>query len=72
MRKTYEQTIYEIVRDNKNVIALVADSSSGKYEDMEKDFPDQILNFGIAESNMIAAGCGLASEGFIPDRKSVV
>lgn len=66
MRKTYEQAIFEIVRENKKVIALVADSSSGKYEDMEKHFPNQIINFGIAESNMIAAGCGLAAEGFIP------
>lgn len=66
MRKTYEQAIYDIIKEDNNIIALVADSSSGKYADIERDYPNKIVNFGIAESNMIAAGCGLAAEGFIP------
>jgi len=66
MRKTYEQAIYDLMGKNEKVVALVADSASGKYEDIEKDYPDRIFNFGIAENNMVAAGCALAKEGWIP------
>lgn len=66
MRKTYENSIYELMKRNKKIVALVADSGLGKYEDIEKEFPDRLFNFGIAESNMIAAGAAMAKEGFIP------
>lgn len=66
MRKTYENSIYELMKKNKKVVALVADSGLGKYEDIEKEFPERLFNFGIAESNMIAAGAAMAKEGYIP------
>lgn len=66
MRKTYENSIYELMKRNEKIVALVADSGLGKYEDIEKEFPDRLFNFGIAESNMIAAGAAMAKEGFIP------
>lgn len=66
MRKTYENAIYELMGKNEKIVALVADSGLGKYEDIEKEFPDRLFNFGIAESNMIAAGAAMAKEGYIP------
>ena len=66
MRKTYENSIYELMKRNEKIVALVADSGMGKYADIEKEFPDRLFNFGIAESNMIAAGAAMAKEGFIP------
>lgn len=66
MRKTYENSIYELMKRNEKIVALVADSGLGKYEDIEKEFSDRLFNFGIAESNMIAAGAAMAKEGFIP------
>ena len=66
MRKTYENSIYELMKRNEKIVALVADSGLGKYEDIEKEFPDRLFNFGIAESNMIAAGGAMAKKGFIP------
>lgn len=66
MRKTFENSIYELMNENKKIVALVADSGLGKYEDIEKEFPERLFNFGIAESNMIAAGAAMAKEGYIP------
>lgn len=66
MRKKYEHAIYDLMGKNEKIIALVADSASGKYEMIEKDYPDRIINFGIAEQNMVAASCALAKEGWIP------
>jgi transketolase len=66
MRKAYENHIYQLMDLHPNIVALVADSASGKYENIEKEYPDRFFNFGIAENNMIAAAAGLAKEGFIP------
>jgi transketolase len=66
MRKTYEKAIYNLMGKNKKIIALVADSGSGKYEEIEKEYPERFFNFGIAENNMIGSAAGLAKEGFIP------
>jgi transketolase len=48
---------------NSNIVALVADSASWKYEIIEKNIQN-VFNFGITENNMIAAA--MAKEGFIP------
>lgn len=66
MRKAFEHSMYELMGQNSRVLALVADSSTGEYEKIEKEYPDRFFNFGIAEANMVAAGCALAKEGWIP------
>lgn len=66
MRKTYEQALYNLMKINDKILALVADSASGMYEIIEKEYPERFLNFGIAEQNMVAAACALAKEGWIP------
>jgi len=66
MRKTYEESIFRLMGENNKILALLADSGTGKYADIKKLYPGRYINFGIAEANMIAAAAGLAKEGFIP------
>lgn len=66
MRIQYEQAIYDLMKDNSKIIALVADSGTGKYKDIMLEFPNRYIECGIAENNMISVASGLASEGWIP------
>jgi transketolase len=66
MRKEFEESIHRLMGTNAKIVAFVSDSGTGKYEEIEKDYPDRLFNFGIAESNMIAAAAGMAKEGWIP------
>lgn len=66
MRNTYLNTLYELAKQDKNVLSLVADNGMIVYDDFKRDMPDQFFNFGISEGHMISAAAGLASCGKIP------
>jgi transketolase len=66
MRKNYEEAFFHLMGENEKLLALVADSGTGKYEDIRQCHPRRYINFGIAEANMIAAAAGLAKEGLVP------
>lgn len=55
----------ELAKTDDKIMVLSADMSSPVGLDKFKTtFPDQFLNLGIAEQNMIGVGAGLASEGY--------
>ena len=66
MRVQFEQSIYELMKQNDRILALVADSGTGKYKEIQKEMPKRYFDFGIAENTMISVAAGLASEGWIP------
>lgn len=66
MRAAFEKVIYEIMLQHPEIVAVVADSATGGYERIKEEFPARYIDFGIAESNMVAASAGLASSGKIP------
>lgn len=66
MRNAYLAALYEIAKQNKDVLALVADNGAIVYDKYRADFGDRFFNFGIAEANMISVASGLASCGKIP------
>lgn len=66
MRVAFEKALYDIMHKKPEVVAVVADSATGGYEKIKKEFPQRYLDFGIAESNMVAASAGLASTGKVP------
>lgn len=66
MRNAYLAALYDLAKDNKNIMALVADNGAIVYDRYRKDFPGRFINFGIAEANMISVAAGLASCGKIP------
>lgn len=55
----------ELAKGDKKIMVLSADMSTpAGLDKFKSSFPDQFLNLGIAEQNMIGVGAGLASEGF--------
>ena len=66
MRDTYLKKLYSLAAQDNDVVSLVADNGLIVYDDFKRDFPDRYFNFGISESNMVAAAAGMASCGKIP------
>ncbi len=66
-REEYGKTLLSLAKKDKNIIALDADlckSTMAYY--IEKELPEQHIEFGIAEQNMLSTAAGLAIEGKIP------
>lgn len=66
MRNAYLSTLHDLAENNKDVYALISDNGAVVYDKYRADFPDQYLNCGISEANMIGVAAGLASCGKIP------
>ncbi|MDO4298891.1 MAG: transketolase C-terminal domain-containing protein [Lachnospiraceae bacterium] len=66
MQRAYMSALCEIAEKDRNVLSLLADSGTGYDELFRRYFPEQMLDFGIAEENMVSAAAGLAMCGKIP------
>ena len=66
-RAGFGEGIYEIGKANPNVIVLTADlAGSFKLAPFIKDLPNQFIEVGIAEANMMGIAAGLTIGGRIP------
>jgi transketolase len=66
-RVAYGETLIEVGRQNRNIVALDADlSSSTKTSLFGKEFPDRFFQMGISEADMMGTAAGLASCGKLP------
>jgi len=66
-RGGFGEGIYEIGKENENVVVLTADlAGSFKLGPYIKDFPNRFVQCGIAEANMIGVAAGLTIGGKIP------
>ena len=67
MRAAYVETITALAEKNKNIVVLEADlmncTNTGNFM---KSFPNQFMNMGIAEANMVGVASGLSCVGKIP------
>lgn len=63
IRDAFFQEIYNIAVQDKNVIFITADADSFVLRDYKRDFPEQFINVGIAEQNMVTVAAGLALSG---------
>ncbi len=66
MQKAYINTLYQLIKKDPNVISCLSDSGTDYDVMIAREFPNQVLNFGISENNKVAASAGLASCGKIP------
>ncbi len=66
MQKAYLMALYELAAKDKRILSLLADSGTGYDELFRREFPDQLIDFGIAEEHMVGAAAGMASCGKIP------
>lgn len=62
----FSETLLELAKENKDILAVTSDSrGSGKLVPFGKELPDQIVEIGIAEQNLVGVAAGLASCGKI-------
>ncbi|MFZ2206966.1 MAG: transketolase [Microgenomates group bacterium] len=66
-REAYGHMLAELAKQNKDIIALDAETSNSTYaEFVKKETPEQFIECFIAEQNMISMALGLSKVGFIP------
>lgn len=67
MRKAYSETLKELISKDKNVYVLEADLSEAiTTTSIGVDYPDNFVNCGIMEANMVGVASGLSLLGKIP------
>jgi transketolase len=66
MQRAYATALYEILKKDRNVISCLSDSGTDYDELIAREFPDQVVNFGISENNQLSAAAGMAAAGKIP------
>jgi transketolase len=60
----FSETLQRLAQTDKNIVAVTSDSrGSGKLVPFGKKFPEQIVEVGIAEQNLVGVAAGLASCG---------
>ncbi len=62
MRKAFISTLIELASTDSNIWLLTADMGFGLVEPFAEKFPEQYINVGVAEQNMIGVATGLALE----------
>jgi len=71
MRQTFIKTLEEFTAQDPNIILMTADL--GKFFDPFKTrFPQQFINCGVAEENMVSVASGLALSGKKPYCYSII
>lgn len=63
MRTAFIKTLTTIARKDKNVILVTGDLGFTVFENFKKEFPDQFINIGVSEQNMMSFAAGLALSG---------
>ncbi len=58
----FAQTMMELAAADSDILVLTSDSrGSGRMTPFAEKFPDQIVELGIAEQNLVGVSAGLAS-----------
>ena len=63
MRDAFFERLYYTAKQDKNVILVTADMGAPSLDEWRLNLPNQFINVGIAEQNMIAVAAGLALSG---------
>lgn len=66
MRNEATQVVFDLIRQDKDVVAVTADNGNEIYDQIKKEYPNQYVDYGIAECNMVAGAAGMALVGKIP------
>lgn len=67
MRDVFGEALLSVCDENPRVVVLDGDLSNSTKTDLVRNkYPQRFFNIGIAESNLVGIGAGLAACGFIP------
>jgi transketolase len=64
VRNAFIEELTLLAEEDDNIFLIVGDLGFGVIENFEKRFPNQFLNAGVAEQNMMGMAAGLASAGY--------
>lgn len=68
-RKIFVETLISLAREDERIVAVCNDSvGSSNLAEFKAEFPERMVNVGIAEQDMVGVGAGLANGGMIPSR----
>ena len=65
MRDTFLESVFQLMQNNKHIFFVSADFGSPVLDKIRSHCPDQFINVGIAEQNLINVSSGLSLEGNI-------
>ena len=67
MYSSHNRALIELAGKNEKVVSCYGDFAPGEVgEVFQKQYPDRIIDVGIAEGHLITSAAGLADAGFIP------
>lgn len=66
MRYAFINTLIALAKKDPRIILLTGDLGFTVFEDFSKLLPNQFINMGVAEANMLGVATGLALSGKIP------
>lgn len=67
LRTCVVDTLNELMQENKKIVALDADlGAASGWTNLAKNNPEQFINMGIAEANMVGVAAGLSLTGYTP------
>lgn len=66
LRKAFFQNMEELAENDKDIMVLTGDLGYSFFESYAEKYPEQFINCGIAEQNMIGVAAGLAIAGKKP------
>jgi transketolase len=62
-RDAFFTQIYEMMKDDSDIVIVVADQGAPVFDKVRRNFPHRFFNVGIAEQQAILLASGLAKEG---------
>lgn len=66
MRESFSEMLLEIAQRDSRMILLTGDHGYALFDVFRRECPNQYLNAGVAEQNMVGVASGLARAGFRP------
>ncbi len=66
-RQAFAEELATLARQDPRIVAVCNDSvGSSNLGAFRKEFPNRVINVGIAEQNMVGVAAGLANGGYLP------
>jgi transketolase len=66
MRHAFARALVQAAQQDERVVLLTGDHGYSLFDEFRKVCPEQYLNAGVAEQNMVGVAAGLAKGGFRP------